>query len=272
MIIDTFLYFNEKELADLRIKYLKDEVDLFVIIEANITHQGKPKEWNFENILNTKLLPFKNKIKYHKLTIEEKDIEKNEGWISENVKGGKSWKIENIQRNFIQTACKNFSKEDIILISDVDEIPSLKKIKFLRKCEFDEINPVAFEQFLFHTNCEYLNLEKWIGTIATKNKIIQKFKPQDLRNNRWRVSMLAQAGWSFSSFGSLEKIREKFEAFAHSEYNNDQFKSDEHINNCLKNGSDLFKRNIKKKKIEKNFFPDDLLALMENNKKFYFYN
>ena len=43
MIIDTFLYFNEKELADLRIKYLNEVVDYFVIVEANITHQGKKK-------------------------------------------------------------------------------------------------------------------------------------------------------------------------------------------------------------------------------------
>ena len=270
MIIDTFLYFNEEELADLRINYLNDVVDFFVIIEANITHQGKPKGWNFEKLLNTKFLSYKDKIKYHKLIIKENEIQNNEGWISENVKGGKSWKIENIQRNYIQIACQDFSNEDMILISDVDEIPSLNKVKFLKNSEFEEINPVAFEQFLFHINCEYLNLEKWIGTIATKNKIIQKFKPQNLRNNRWRISMLSQAGWSFSSFGSLKKIKEKFEAFAHDEYNTDYFKSADHINNCVKNGIDLFNRDVKKKKIQKNFFPEDLLKLMENNKNFFF--
>ena len=270
MIIDTFLYFNEKELAELRINYLNEVVDFFVIIEANITHQGRPKEWNFEKLLNTKYSSFKEKIKYHRVNIDLNDVEKKEGWISENVKGGKSWKIENIQRNYIQIACKEFSKNDIILISDVDEIPSFNKINFLKNSEFDEISPVAFEQFLFHINCEYLNLEKWIGTVATSNKIIQKFNPQNLRNNRWRISMLAQAGWSFSSFGSLEKIQEKFEAFAHDEYNNDNFKSADHINNCIKNGTDLFNRNIKKKKIQKNFFPENLLLLMENNKNFFF--
>ena len=270
MIIDTFLYFNEKELADLRIKYLKDEVDFFVIIEANITHQGKPKEWNFEKLLNTKFLTFKDKIKYHKVKINLNEIDKEEGWISENVKGGKPWKIENIQRNYLQIACKEFSENDIILMSDADEIPSFNKVKFLKNSEFNEINPVAFEQFLFHINCEYLNLEKWIGTVAASNKIIQKFKPQNLRNNRWRISMLAQAGWSFSSFGSFEKIQEKFEAFAHDEYNNDSFKSADHINNCIKNGTDLFKRNVKKKKIQKNFFPEDLLSIMEINKSFFF--
>ena len=51
MIIDSFLYFNEKELAELRIRYLHEIIDLFVVIEADVTHQGKSKNWNFEELL-----------------------------------------------------------------------------------------------------------------------------------------------------------------------------------------------------------------------------
>ena len=75
----------------------------------------------------------------------------------------------------------------------------------------------------------YLNLEKWIGTIATTKKVIDKYEPQYLRNSRYKISTIAQAGWSFSSFGSTEKIYEKFDAFAHDEYNNEKFKSTDHI-------------------------------------------
>ena len=46
MLIDSFLFFNETELAELRIKYLNNIVDYFVIVEADITHQGKKKDWN----------------------------------------------------------------------------------------------------------------------------------------------------------------------------------------------------------------------------------
>jgi len=48
MLIDSFLFFNEKELVELRIKYLEKIVDIFVIIEANITHQGKKKDGTFQ--------------------------------------------------------------------------------------------------------------------------------------------------------------------------------------------------------------------------------
>ena len=270
MIVDSFLYFNEKELADLRIKYLNDVVDSFVVIEANVTHQGKAKQWNFSSLLENELKQFKDKIKYHQLKIDINKVKNDEGWIFENVKGGLSWKIENMQRNYIQNACKDFSKDDIILISDVDEIPSKNKIQFLKNCNFDEIAPVGFEQFLFHLNCSYLNLEKWIGTTATTKKIIEKYKPQDLRNSRYRMSSFAQAGWSFSSFGGASKVVEKFEAFAREEYNKEKYINETNKKRSAELGKDLFHRDVKKKKIDKNFFPKDLLKLMEQNPNFYF--
>ena len=70
MLIDAFLYFNEKELVELRIKYLKDIVDFFVVVEANITHQGKKKDWNFPKILENNLQEFSSKIQYHQLNID----------------------------------------------------------------------------------------------------------------------------------------------------------------------------------------------------------
>jgi len=254
MIIDAFIFFNEEELVKLRLSYLNQVIDKFVIIEADHTHQGKKKEWNFEKLLKNELKEFSDKINYHKLEIDVDKISKKEGWIFENVKGGKTWKIENYQRNYIREACKNFSGNDVVLISDLDEIPSVNKINLIKMSDQNKILPACFEQFLFHLNCNYLNLEKWIGTIATTKKVIDKYEPQYLRNSRYKISTITQAGWSFSSFGSTKKIHEKFDAFAHDEYNNEKFKSAEHIKNCKEKGADLFHRNIKKKRFLKIFF------------------
>ena len=270
MIVDAFLYFNEKELADLRVKYLYDIVDCFVVIEADVTHQGKKKEWNFTNVLNGNLKKFSSKIQYHQINIDMKEAETSEGWINSHSRGGRSWKIENMQRNYIREACKKFSKDDIIIISDADEIPLKNRLEFIKNCDFRKIAPVGLEQFLFHMNCNYLNLERWVGSVVTTKEIIDKFKPQDLRNNREKISMFIQSGWSFSSFGGVERVQEKIEAFAHEEYNKDSFKNTEHLKKCSESGLDLFKRNIKKRKINKNFFPDDLLEIMMKNKNFYF--
>ncbi len=270
MLIDTFIFFNEKELAELRIKYLTSIVDFFIVVEANITHQGKKKNWNFQELLDGTLKNYSNKIQYHKINIDLKKIKNEESWIIDGVKGDDAWRVENFQRNFIKEACSKFADENIMILSDVDEIPSREKLDFILNCNFKKIAPIAFEQHLFHLDCNYLRRESWRGSILTTMQICRKYSPQELRNARNKISHLSDSGWSFSSFGGLQAIKEKFNAFAHKEYNNKEFTDSEHILNCQKNGSDLFKRDIRSQKVKKNFFPRDLLELMEEKPKFYF--
>ena len=270
MLIDAFTFFNERELVELRIKYLSSIVDFFVIVEANVTHQGKKKEWNFPEILKKNLKEFSNKIQYHQVNIDIEKIKNEDSWIIHGVQGDNAWRIENYQRNFIKKACDKFSDEDILILSDVDEIPSKEKLNFILNSDFKKIAPVAFEQHLFHLDCNFLRQESWRGSILTTLQICNKYSPQELRNARNKISHFSDSGWSFSSFGGPDAIKRKFEAFAHKEYNKEEFTNLNHIMNCQKTGSDLFKRNTKTLKIKKNFFPKDLLELMEKNQKFYF--
>ena len=270
MLIDAFTYFNEKELVELRLKYLNPIVDYFVVIESNITFTGKKKKWNFPDVLNNNLKEFSNKIQYHQLNIELDKIKNEESWIIDNIKGDDFWRIENFQRNYIKTVCKKFSDDDILIISDLDEIPSTKKLNFILTSDFGKIAPVALEQHLFHLDCNYLRLESWRGSIVTTMKICNEFSPQKFRRLRNRISHFTDGGWSFSSFGGYERVKQKIESYAHSEHNNDKFKNPEHIAHCQQTGADLFHRKVQSKKVEKNFFPKDLLILMEQNPMFYF--
>ena len=270
MLIDAFTYFNEKELVELRLKYLNSIVDYFVVIESNITFTGKKKKWNFPDVLNNNLKEFSNKIQYHQLNIELDKIKNEESWIIDNIKGDDFWRIENFQRNYIKTVCKKFSDDDILIISDLDEIPSRKKLNFILNSDFEKIAPVALEQHLFHLDCNYLRLESWRGSIVTTMKICNEFSPQKFRRLRNRISHFTDGGWSFSSFGGYERVKEKIESYAHSEHNNDKFKRPEHIAHCQRTGADLFHRKVQSKKVERNFFPKDLLKLMEQNPMFYF--
>ena len=270
MLIDSFLFFNEKELVELRVKYLSSVVDFFVVVEANITHQGKEKSWNFPNILKKNLNKFSSKIKYHQLNIDPEKIKNEEGWIVGDIKGDDAWRIENFQRNYIKTACKEFSNEDILIISDVDELPSKERINFIKSCDFTKIAPIVLEQYLFHIDCNFLKWEQWLGSIVTTMKLCNTYSPNRHRRDRNKISHFNEGGWSFSSFGGPSKIKEKFESIAHKEFNNDKFSNINHIINCQKTGADLFQRNIQSKRVDKNFFPKDLLDLMEKNPKFYF--
>ena len=270
MLIDAFTYFNERELVELRIKYLNPIVDYFVVVESNITFTGKEKKWNFPEVLKSNLKDFSNKIQYHQLNIKIDEIKNEESWIIDNIKGDDFWRIENFQRNYIKKVCKKFSDDDILIISDLDEIPSKKKLNFILASDFEKISPVAFEQHLFHLDCNYLRLESWRGSIITTMKMCNASSPQMFRRLRNRISHFTDAGWSFSSFGGYKRVKEKIESYAHSEHNNDKFKSPEHIANCQRTGADLFHRKVESKKVEKNFFPEDLLKLMEENPTFYF--
>ena len=270
MLIDSFLFFNETELVELRLKYLDKIVDRFVVVEADITHQGKKKAWNFPKILENNLKEFSNKIQYHQLNIDPDKIKNEESWIIDDVKGDDAWRIENFQRNYIKTACKKFSNDDILIISDVDEIPSKEKLEFIKLCDFKKIAPIALEQHLFHIDCNFLKKETWRGSIVTTMQICNAYSPHRLRRSRNRISHFSESGWSFSSFGGPDKIKEKLESIAHTEFNNDKFKNTDHIMNCQKTGKDLFHRKVQVKKVDKNFFPNDLLKLMEENPVYYF--
>ena len=275
MIVDAFTFFNEKELVELRIKYLNDIVDCFLVVEADHTHTGKKKTWNFPEVLNSSLKNYSSKIQYHqmKVDLEKAEVEKDPKYKS--LKGvlanaGRSWKVESMQRNFIKEACKNFSPSDIIIISDLDEIPSKNKLSFIKSCDFREVAPVAFEQASFHLDCKFLELERWVGSIVVTKELIDKYEPQIFRDLRKRISRFTDAGWSFSSFGGIIRIREKIESFCHEEYNKQKYKNENHLQKCIEIGSDIFNRKVEKKKIDKFFFPQDLLKLMEENSTFYF--
>ncbi len=214
MIVDAFTFFNERELVELRVKYLNDIVDYFLIVEADHTHTGKKKEWNFPEVLNSRLKNYSNKIKYHQMKVDLEKAEAEKDPRYKSLKGhlanaGRSWKVESMQRNFIKDCYKKFttSKDDIIIISDLDEIPSKEKISFIKSSDFEVIAPVSFAQSLFYLNCNYLDLEQWIGSVAITGQLIEKYEPQTFRDYKNRISRFSDAGWSFSSFGGKKNYR-----------------------------------------------------------------
>ena len=101
-------------------------------------------------------------------------------------------------------------------------------------------------------------------------QICNAHSPHRLRRSRNRISHFSDSGWSCSSFGGPEKIKEKLESIAHTEFNNDKFKNVDHIVNCQKTGKDLFHRKVQVRKVNKSFFPKDLLNLMNENPAYYF--
>ena len=259
-IYDCFQYFNEDHIVDLRLNILDEHVDYFVISESTKTNQGKNKKINF-NI--EKFSKFKDKIIFVKAEYK-KDIN------FDKHQGGES-PIEQHQRNSLIEGIKEASPEDLIILSDSDEIPDLTKLHQIKNNK----KFIAFSQkmFMYKLNLQNLNESNWIGSKITKKKNIKSM--QDLRNLKfksypfWRVDKLNQqiisGGWHFSYMQTPKQILDKIKSFSHGEYNNETINEKNIQEKILKN-EDIFGRGIKLKKITiDGDYPD---YIIENKDKF----
>lgn len=253
-IYDCFTYFNEIELLELRLNLLQDVVDYFVVVEANKTHKNNNKEFNFAK--NTAILhEYLDKIIY----IQVEDMPSHPG---------NAWELENFQRNCITRGLTNSCPEDLVIISDMDEIPAPAAIKLLAEnegsgelCTGDsrrniaqlvtvpesllkhygrsllDITPLAFEQTLF---CYFVNCrckEKWHGSTITKAKHLAV--PQLFRDYRNVFPRIGNGGWHFSYLGGVDRILVKLNSIVESTAG---AYSADHIKHCISNGLDLYGR------------------------------
>ena len=228
-IFDCFMYFDEEIVLDTRLNYLDQFVDYFVIIESSFTHRGDPRDLKF-NI--NKFSKFKDKIIYKVYKDIPKKIEEIFDNDDESTKSGKyimnAVHRENGQRNFIMDGLKDANDEDIILVSDVDEIPNLNQVNF--KNIKEKIILFKQDMFYYKLNLKLPNME-WTGTKACKKKNL--VSPQWLRNIKDRkypfyrldvllsdkkfisVKIINDGGWHFSNIKSAEEIEHKLKSYLH---------------------------------------------------------
>ena len=244
-IYDCFQYFNEDHIVDLRLNILNRQVDYFVISESTKTHQGESKKLNF-NIKN--FSKFENKIKYVVADFDEIKSCDNHQW-------GES-KIEQHQRNNIINGIRDASDNDLIILSDSDEIPDLNKLNQIKK----NSKFIAFSQmmFMYKLNIKNLNESNWIGSRMCLKKNFPL--PQKLRNMKfkkypfWRLdkpkTQIIKGGWHFSFLQSPSDIIKKIKSFSHGEFNTKEIVNKKNIEEKILNNQDIFNRGFKLKKIE----------------------
>lgn len=226
-IFDCFQFFDENMMLDLRLNVLNNYVDKFVIVENLFMHSGKRKKQNFQ-IKNFK--KFEKKIEYilvNDLPAGLVDIRR----IPEKEKASRiidnTLKIEHNQRNKILNGLKDANQNDLILVSDVDEIPNLKNIKQILNKKI-----IFFKQkvFYYKFNLKYSGMY-WTGTKATFKKNL--LSPQWLRDIKdkkypiWRIDIInnkmkynnvqfiENGGWHFTNFRSPEELELKLKNFGH---------------------------------------------------------
>ena len=247
-IFDCFIYSDEEMLLEIRLNTLSKFVDKFVIVEANYKHNGDRKKQNF-NI--EKFKKFENKSEYIFIDKFPKGLNIVNIHDNEDTKSSKNIRnsiiLEHYQRNMINDGLTAASKDDLIIISDVDEIPILDNLNF----EKNKNNLIFFKQKMFYYkfNLLYENFD-WIGSKACRKKNF--ISPQWLRDTKnkkysfWRldtffnknkytnVTLVDNGGWHFTQIKSSADIFSKLNTFAHHEDFKGSGLSQDDIKNAVK--------------------------------------
>lgn len=258
---DCFIYCGEDDLLNLRFKILNKDVDYFVICESSKFHSGVEKKKKF-NI--KKFKKYKKKIRYYYLTDMPLHDDNN-------------WAYENYQRNSLDKGLYDANPEDIVLVSDVDEIPNLDNeiyknsdsTIFLQNFYYYKLNILCYDGLKWK--------KKWPGTKAIKYKFFKSAqKTRELRVKNiptWRIDqkvkriILENGGWHFSYLMKPNQIKNKIENFAHKEYK--KYNKINHIKKKIKEKKDLFNRKNLKFKITKvdKSYPYEIINNIKKYKK-----
>ena len=228
-IYDSFMYFDEDLLLDLRLNVLDKYVSKFIITEAKYTHNGSKKELRFDI---GKFKKFKDKIKYIVVDKQPPDIIKINADDGEERKSRKlilnGYIRDNYQRNRLSDGLVEASDDDIILVSDLDEIPNLKNLNFSKIK--NKIIQFKQKMFYYKFNLHYAGFDWYVSKACKKKNLIS---PQWLRNikskkySKFRLDLLfnkkkyndifyvLDGGWHFSSIRTPDELEYKLLNFAH---------------------------------------------------------
>ena len=201
MIYDCFSYWDEDILLDLRLNILNKYVDYFVIVEGNKTWQNNSKKLIFKK---DNFKKFSKKIIY----VPVEDL----------PDGDDPYLRENHQRNCILRGLGNAKDNDLIIISDLDEIPNPKKINNFKSS--DKYCVFKQKHFYYKFNLQSQKNPYWLGSRMCIKKYLKS--PQWLRDLKfkkrpfWRIdkarlnNIIDNGGWHFCNLKKPEQLLNKY--------------------------------------------------------------
>ena len=217
-IYDCFLFFNEYDILEMRLEETYDYVDYFVIAESNKTHQNKDKPFNLEANWD-RYTKYHDKIIYIKI----KDMPDGEGNTA-------CWNRENFQRNAVTRGLVDAQPDDIIVVSDCDEMLRGSTYDLMRNDTHHKL--WVCRQPIFWGKLNYFQLAPLGYNIKSVAATYEHMvSPQHMRDARhWFLTLpidfkddtmmfIHHAGWDFSYLGSTDNARYKLLNFAHDECN-----------------------------------------------------
>lgn len=210
-VYDVFTFYNEFDILEIRLKELYNTVDYFVLVESNQTFTGIAKDYLFEKNKD-KFKPYLDKIRHIKV---DDTPETDDPWIREKF-----------QRIAGARGLYDADPEDIVIVSDCDEVPRADIINLIKD---DDNNYTRFllniPQFNFKLNyMKFLDKSKHCQIVVTK--FLEFTDPQQEReytffwNPKPADSVLVDhGGWHFTYMGNNENAVNKIRSYSHTEKN-----------------------------------------------------
>jgi len=248
IVVDAFSFYNELELLEIRLHELGDVVDKFVLVEATRTHAGNPKELFFQN--NKPLFyGYLNKIVHIvvddmpitpeqiRASLSSKDVK----WIESQYQAEDSWVRERYQRNAMMREIQKCAPDDIIIISDADEIVRnfIARNADLLIC--DGSNAIQQELRAYYLNVACVNMP-WHGSKIVRRKYLDENTPSEIRFHTPPCQCITDGGWHFGYLGGVKAIQNKIKSFAHQEFNDPKFTTSDTISGRLDQLKDVLGR------------------------------
>lgn len=240
MIYDCFTFYNELDLLEVRLHELYDVVDRFVLVEATQTFQGNPKPLYFDEHKHA-FSRYADKITH--IIIEFPDDGTLRSQLSTHPQNT-TWAREHYQRDQISRGLANALPDDLIIVSDVDEIISAAKLReaiakkrphdltifampIYTGCVNRRVNGSVWEkgprmiEFSDFTGAQHLRMTKMVAANHLGNSAVGRFYTRYqnyvLRGISNRIYIVPESGWHMTSIGDWDRYRSKILAFSHRE-------------------------------------------------------
>jgi len=252
-IVDCFIFYNELEMLLYRLEILNEVVDYFVIIESTHTFDGKEKSLYFAE--NAQLYE-KYRDKIIVVTTDDMPFK----YPNIDVLLGHQWLNERQQRNHIDTGLKFLSSklenglqdEDIILITDLDEIPDPQTLRKVKNKNI-RVTVNILDMYMYYYNLNTRHEVKWLKAKILTYKAYKTYACANITCDQLRLKhdykIIPKGGWHLSYFGDAQFIKNKIEHFSHQELNVDEYTNPEKINGRIKKCADLYDRDLPISKI-----------------------
>ena len=253
-IYDCFNFFNELDILEIRLNVLYEHVDYFVIVESSITHSGEKKPFYFEEN-KERYSKFLDKIVHYKVYDTPMDfvnlapsednllIEINK-FIERQTNRFNRATQPDYGRDFFQKECVrrpliNCSDDDIIIISDADEIPNPEILKNIENLQLDN-TICSLNQTTYYYYLNLLKQRDWYGSKISLYKNLKHLSFNEVRGDELLSKKIGNGGWHFSFQGGKDMVKTKLLSYSARDLVNDNVLSN--LNKNINDNIDPFFR------------------------------